>query len=166
MDRYDDVTRLSVKLGDEEISAIRTGNVRLQSSFRSVSFEGGAVFSNDSGIVSIIRKPSVFSASHDGRKGLYIYLVCIKTDTGVIPTGSHAIFDIRTESQQTESIIAPAPSNAIFSISSRDPDGWIQFLESEGFAVTYNGNTVTAVSGGVSDVHVTYVTLQIKPDWQ
>ncbi len=164
MDQGDDITRLSVKLGSKEVPAIRTGSIRLESPFRSVSFEGGAVIGNDSGIVDIIREPSIFIASHDGRKGLYIYLVCIKADTGAVLSDSHAILDIRAVSQRSESINVSAPSDAIISISTRDPEGWAKFLRDEGFAVTCYGNTITTVSGGVSDVHVTCVTLQIRPD--
>jgi hypothetical protein len=166
MDQGDDISRLSVKLGNKEVPAIRTGSIRLQSPFRSVSFEGGAVIGNDSGIVDIIREPSIFVASHDGQKGLYIYLVCIKADTGAISSDSHAILDIRAVSQRLESINVPAPSDTIISVSSRDPEGWAMFLQNEGFTVTCNGNTVTAVSGGVTDVHVTCVMLQVRPDRQ
>ncbi len=166
MDWRDDVPRFGVKLGDEEVPVIRMGSIRLQSPFRSVSFEGGAALGNDSGTIDIVRKPSVFIVSHNGRKGLYVYLVCITADSGTIASGPHAILDIRAVSQRSESFSVPVPSDAVIAISSRDPEGWVNFLESEGFAVTNNGNTVTATSGGVSDVHVTCVTLQVRPDRQ
>jgi hypothetical protein len=102
MDQRDDVARLGIKLGNEEMPIIRMGSIRLQSPFRSVSFEGGAALGNDSGTIDIVRKPSVFVASHNGRKELYVYLVCIMADTGAIATGSHAILDIRAVSSDGE----------------------------------------------------------------
>lgn len=166
MDARDDVARLGIKLGDDEIPVIRMGSIRLQSPFRCVSFEGGAAFGNDSGIIDIVRKPSVFIASHNGRKELYVYLVCIMADTSVISAGSHTVLDIRAVSQRTESVSLPDPSDAIISISTRDPEGWTRSLESAGFAAATAGNTVTATSGGVTDVHVTCAIVQVRPERQ
>lgn len=162
VDLHDDVSRLDVKLGDQEAPAIRMGSIRLQSPFRSISFEGGAAFGNDSGMVNVLRRPSVFIASHDGRKELYVYLVCIEAETGGTPAGGHTVMYARTTSQRSESISVPVPSEAVISITSRDPGGWLKALESRGFAVTCDGSTVTAIAGGVSGVHVTRVTLRVR----
>ncbi|OPY28522.1 MAG: hypothetical protein A4E28_01455 [Methanocella sp. PtaU1.Bin125] len=163
MDMRDDIARIGVKLGEEEMPAIRVGSLRLQSPFRSVSFEGGAVVSNDSGIVDMVRKPSIFFASHDGRKELYVCLVGITADTGSITPGPHAVLQIRVASQRTESRSVPVPSDAVISISTRDPEGWATLLENAGFTVTIGGNTVVASAGGVTDIHVTSATVQVRP---
>lgn len=164
MDTPDDIARVGVRLGEEEMPAIRIGSVRLQSPFRSVLFEGGAVIGNDSGIVDVVRKPSIFFASHDGRKELYVCLAGITADTGSITTGPGAVLQIRAASQRTESRSVPAPSDAVITVSTGDPEGWARLLENAGFAVTTGGNTVVATAGGVTDIHVTCAMVQVRPE--
>ncbi len=160
LDGNDDVARFAVSCGGREIFAVREGNIRLQSPFRSVSFEGGAVFGNDSGLVDIVRKPSIFAASHGEDTMLYIFITALSADSRVVTGSMPVVLGIRAMSGQNVSKSVDGP--VTISVSSTCPDGWSTALEDAGFTVGQEGSRVTATRGGITDVCIDCVALQVR----
>ncbi len=156
LDRLDDVARFVVYRGNREIFAAGAGSIRLRSPFRSVVCEGGAVFGNDSGSVTVIRRPSVFIAG----RSLYIFLTAVSADSAVITGGRPVILDTRALSR--ESISQPVDSPVTISITSTCPDGWSAAFRETGFPVEQDGGKVTTIIWGVTDVSIDCTTLQVR----
>jgi hypothetical protein len=160
LDGNDDAARFAVSCGGGEIFAVREGSIRLQSAFRSVSFEGGAVFSNDSGLVDIVRMPSIFLARHEEDATLYIFITALSTDSRVVTGGTPVVLDIRARSGQNVS--KQADGQVTVAISSTCPEGWSAALENMGFTVRQEGSRITATMGGITDVCIDCVALQVR----
>lgn len=160
LDGLDDVARFSVSCDSREMFALRTGSIRLQSPFRSAIYEAGAVFGNDSGLITAIRKPSVYTAGPAGSRSLYIFLTAVSTDSRVVAGGEAVVLDVRATAKQNTS--SPANGPVIISVSSACPEGWSAVFRDEGFSVEQEGNTVTAIMGGVTDVCIDCATLQVR----
>lgn len=160
LDGNDDVARFAVSCGDREIFAVREGSISLRSPFRSVSFEGGTVFSDESGFVNIARKPSIFIARHGEDATLYIYITALSTDSRVITGSMPAVLDVRTASDQNVS--QPAGRPVTIAVSSACPEGWSVVLRDAGFSVEKEGSRVTATMGGITDVCIDCVALQVR----
>jgi hypothetical protein len=160
LDGIDDVASFAVSCGDREVFSAREGSLSLRSPFRSITFEGGAVFCNDSGSVSVIRKPSVFTSSHEKGRSLYISLIMISADSFVVPGSRSVVLDVRAESRS--GIRQPSEGTVTISISSMCMEGWSIALRERGFTVAQNGNKITATLGGVTDVCINCETLQVR----
>ena len=160
LDGPDDIASISVSDGDGELFAVREGSIRLQSPFRSVSFEGGGVYSNASGLADIVRKPSIFIAGHGRARSLYIFLTTIETDTRVVRGGSPVVLGVRATPGQ--SISLPAGGPVTIAISSTCPEGWSGTLRDAGFSVSQEGDQVTATMGGIADVCIDCRALQVR----
>jgi hypothetical protein len=160
VDGIDDTARFAVSCGNREVFAAREGSIRLQSPFRSASFEGGAVFGNDSGLATIARKPSIFIASHGEEKSLYIFLTIVSADTCVITGGGPVVLDVRAAPGQNLS--QPTGGSVTIAVSSTCPEGWSAALRDAGFTVVQEGGRVTATMGGVTDVCIDCVALQVR----
>lgn len=156
LDRQDDVARIAVCSGNREIFAAGAGSIRLRSPFRSVVYEGGAVFGNDSGMVTVVRKPSVFIA--DG--SLYVFLTAVSADTAVVAGGRPVVLNVRAMSGET--ICQPVEGPVTISMTSTCPDGWFAIFREAGFSVTQEGSKVTAITGGITDVSIDCTTLQLR----
>jgi hypothetical protein len=160
LDGNDDVARFSVSCGGREIIAVREGSIRLQSLFRSVSFEGGAVFSNDSGLVDIVRKPSIYTVRHGDDTTLFIFITAVSADTRVVTGSVPAVLDIRAGSGQNVS--KPVDGPVTISVSSTCPEGWSAILIDAGFTVEQEGGRITATRGGITDVCIDCMALQVR----
>lgn len=159
LDGIDDATRFTLSCGNQEIFSAGTGSVRLRSPFRSVVYENGAVFCNDSGMVTVIRKPSIFIAGREGRS-LYIFLTAISADSRVIAGGRAVILGVR--SAYGENVIQPVEGPITVDVTSACPDGWSAIFREAGFSVKQEGNKVKASAGGISDVCIECTTLQVR----
>jgi len=162
LDGPDDVASITVSCGDQEIFAGRTGSIRLLSPFRSVSYEGGAIFSNDSGSVNVVRMPSVFSSCHEDERSLYVFLTEISSNASVIAGSKPVVLDVRAESRHNVSRTAAGP--VTICMTSMCPEGWSAILRERGFAVEQAGNKVTATMGGITDVCIDCATLQVRDE--
>lgn len=160
LDGNDDIARFAVSSGEREIFNARAGSIRLQSPFRSVSMEGGAVFSNESGLVDVVRKPSVFIARHGVDATLYIFITRLSADSRVVTGSMPVVLGIRAGFGQNVSITANDP--VTISVSSNCPEGWSTALEDAGFTVRQEGSRVTATQGGITDVCIDCKTLQVR----
>jgi hypothetical protein len=156
----DDIASITVSCGNLEIFADRMGSIRLRSPFRSVSYEGGAIFSNDSGSVSVIRKPSVFIVGQGEERTLYVFLTRVSSNISVITGSKPVVLDVRAESRRNISQSAESP--VTICLVSMCPDGWSVILREEGFAVEQAGNKVTATLGGITDVCIDCATLRVQ----
>jgi hypothetical protein len=160
LDGLDDIACFAVSCGNREIFAMREGGIRLQSPFRSAIYEGGAVFGNDSGMITVIRKPSVFTVGHVDGRSLYIFITAISVDPMVIADGGAVVLDVRASARQNVS--QPADSPVTISVSSACPEGWSAVFRDAGFSVEQEGGTVTAIIGGITDVCIDCATLQVR----
>jgi hypothetical protein len=156
----DDIASITVCCGDQEIFAGRTGSIRLLSPFRTVSYEGSAIFSNDSGSVNVVRMPSVFTAVHGSDRSLYVFLTAISSNASVIAGSKPVVLDVRAGSRRNVSRTAAGP--VTICLTSMCPDGWAAIFREGGFAVEQAGNKVTATMGGITDVCIDYATLQVR----
>jgi hypothetical protein len=162
LDGSNDVASTTISCGGREIFAGRTGSISLRSPFRSVSYEGGAFFSNDSGIVNVIRTPAIFVASQGGDRTLYVFLTVISSNATVIAGSRPVVLDVRAESGRN--ISQPAGGPVTICLTSMCPDGWSAILREKGFAVGQAGNKVTATLGGITDVCIDCATLRVRAE--
>jgi hypothetical protein len=160
LDGPDDIANITVSCGGHEIFAGRTGSISLRSPFRSVSYEGGAIFSNDSGSVNVVRMPSVFTAARGNERSLYVFLTAISSNASVIAGSKPIVLDVRAESRRNASRTTTGP--VTICLTSMCPDGWSAFLREEGFTVEQAGNKVTATIGGITDVCIDCATLRVR----
>jgi hypothetical protein len=160
LDGNDDVTRFAVSCAGREIFAVREGSIRLVPPFRSVSLEGGAVFSNESGQADVVRKPSIFIARRGEDATLYIFITAISANSRVIAGSMPVVLGIRSGSGQNAS--KSVDGMVTISVSSTCPEGWSATLGEAGFSVEQEGSRVTATIGGITDVCIDCRTLQIR----
>jgi hypothetical protein len=149
-----------VSCGNREIFAIREGSVSLRSPFRSIIFEGGAVFGNDSGSVTVIRKPSVFTSRQGEGISLYISLTAISADSCAVQGSRPVVLDVRAESRYNVS--QPAGGPVTITVSSTCIEGWSKALRDKGFTIAQDGSKITATIGGVTDVCIDCETLRVR----
>jgi hypothetical protein len=161
LDSTDDMARFTISAGSREIFDRSLGSVRLRSPFRSVTYEGGAVFADDSGLIDVVHKPSVFTAGESGRL-LYIFLPAVKADTTVIAGGRSVVLDVRAMSGEKISVAAEGPIK--ISVASTCPDGWSAVFRDAGFQVTQENGKVIAIMGGITDVSIDCTTLEVRTD--
>ena len=162
LDADDDMARIAIVCEGSVLYDARVGSLRLQSPFRSVASEGGAVFVNDSGSTEIAREPSIFIAGREGGTALYVYLASIATSSSVISGGSTAVLELKAEGHESGRVsVNPAATTTIY-IWSRGPEGWSTALLEKGFTVTCVGHSVMATKGGISSVCFDRATLRLE----
>jgi hypothetical protein len=110
--------------------------------------------------VNIIRTPSVFIATNEDERSLYVFLTTISSNATVIAGSKPVILSVRAESRRNVSQTAGDP--VTICLTSLCPGGWSSILRERGFAVEQAGNKVTATIGGVTDVCIDYATLQVR----
>lgn len=162
LDGEDDWRSITVFAGNTELAILRPGSIGLRSAFRSATCEAGGVFVSDGGTSRMEHEPAIFTAGRPGgRESLYLCVPCLSADTAVIPQGRSAVLSLRCKSVQDFSW--PVPSGQLVSVEIRTDsrDGWKQALEAQGFTVTINGDTVRGTKGGIDDVRLTRVELQV-----
>lgn len=160
-DRFDDFRTVDVYAGNDRRMSLRTGSFRLDSGFRGTVYEGGAVVSGDQGYREMIRSPAIFLQGTAGHLSLYVYLTGLSLDSWSSGAGMPTIVSIKFVERDTEEwIVAPGTSTRLI-IKTGDTGAWKEFLEREGFSVTVNDDIVTASTGGVTDVHVSYTVVRI-----
>lgn len=160
-DRYDDFRTVDIYAGDERRMSIRTGSFSLGSGFRGTVYEGGAVISGDRDCAEMVRKPSVFIEGTAGHLSLYVCLTGLSIDSWSSGTGMPAIMSIRFAERETREWPVPSGTGTKLIIKTGDTRAWKEFMENEGFSVTVNDDIVTASTGGVTDVHVSYTIVRI-----
>ncbi|BAI62641.1 conserved hypothetical protein [Methanocella paludicola SANAE] len=160
-DRHDDFRSMSIYSNSAPLAYLPMGSVALDSPFRSVIFEGGAIISNDTGLVSSEISPCVRAAAlPSGRKALYFTIVSISADTYIGHSGPETMY-ARCVSIKPLAFHVPAGSRAVIYVRSGDLPAWEEAFERCGLAVTYENGAVKASSTEVSDIYITYAEAEI-----
>lgn len=153
-DRNDDSGILEIYSGDTPLTSIRMGSIRMRSPFRSVTFEGGAVTSNDSGNVQVLRSPSVrLMRVSGGENAVYINMASVLSGTFTASGGTVNI-GVRCDSVSTWKLNTQGSVVTIY-VSCREPLTWEKELKEAGFSTSYQGGRLKAVSSEVSHVYIT-----------
>lgn len=161
-DSHDDFRSMSVYTGDMLLTTLRTGSIRLQSPFKSITFEGGAVFSNDSGMIRVERKPGIYKVPQiTGTNALYISIVAVACDTWVHPEAP-VVLGMKCASSQSMKWHLNLSNATRVEVRTGDPAGWEKSLKDAGFSIIYEDSTLKATSWGISDIYVSYSTIYIK----
>jgi len=164
LDKHDDFRSMGIYSGPDELAFLPMGSVSVRSPFRSATFEGGAVFSNDSGLVALERPPAVhiLDAGH-GRKALYVSITSVSCDSSVRRGGPATLY-VRCSSVEPMAWHVPDGSAITLRVRGGDPEAWEEWLEHCGFTVEREGGEVVALSEEVSDVYVVYGGVDVKLD--
>jgi hypothetical protein len=111
-------------------------------------------------MVTVIRKPSIFTTGDGEGRSLYIFLTAIAADSIVAADGGAVVLDVRTSGRQNVS--QPAYGPVTISVSSACPEGWSAVFRDAGFSAEQEGSKVTAILGGITDVCIDCATLQVR----
>ncbi len=162
MDRRDDFRSVSIYSGSGELAYLPMGSLAVRSPFRSATFEGGAVLSNDSGAVSAEKVPPVFILeAGPNRKALYVSIISIACNSSVA-RGSPAVLYTKCSSIEPMAWHLPGGAAITLRVRSGCPGAWGERLEGCGFNVAYEGGEVRAMIEEVSDVYVIYAEVDVK----
>jgi hypothetical protein len=135
--------------------------VAIRSPFRSASFEGGAVISNDTGEVTAEKAPAVeVLDAGPGRKALYLSVTSISCDTSVMRGGPATLY-VKCSSVEPMAWHVPDGSTITLRVRSGGLKAWEEQLERCGFTVTYEGGEIKATIGEVSDIYAVYAEAYI-----
>ena len=158
----DDWRSVTVLAGSTELATLRPGSIGLRSPFRSATCEAGGVFVDSDGTSRTEQEPAIFTAGRPGgRVSLYLCVPCLAADTAIIPQGRSAVLSLRCKSVQDFSWPVPPGQQVSIEIRTDSRDGWKQALETQGFTVTINGDTVRGSIGGIDDVRLAMAELQV-----
>jgi hypothetical protein len=160
-DKHDDFRSVSIYSNSAPLAFLPTGSMALDSPFRSVTFEGGAVISNETGLVESEISPCVRAATlPSGRKALYMSIISVSSGTFIGHSGPGTLY-ARCVSTKPISLHIPDGRNAVIYVRSGDLPAWKEAFEGCGLAVTYENGAVKASSAQVSDIFVTYSEAEI-----
>lgn len=157
----DDFRSLSIYADSAPLAYLPLGSVEARSPFRSVAYEGGAVVSNDTGIVAAEVRPQVYAASlASGRKALFLSATSIAGTSRVEHAGAVTLL-IRCDATEPLAWHIPDGGSAVIRIRSGEPAVWGEALSRCGFTVTYEDGGVRAVSHDVSDIYCTRAEVEV-----
>jgi hypothetical protein len=162
LDKHDDFRSLAIYSGSDQLAFLPLGSVVIRSPFRSASYEGGAVLSNDSGDVAMGKTPSIrIVDAGSGNKALYVSVTSVSCDSSVSRSGPATLY-VKCSSVEPMSWHVPEGSALTLLVRSGEPDAWKEQLENCGFSVSYEDGEVKATSEEVTDVYVVYGEVGVK----
>lgn len=157
----DDSSVLDIYSGNTLMESLRMGSVKLRSPFRSVTFEGGAVTSNDSGNMQYLRNPSIrLVRSADGANIMYLSMISVLSGT-FTDSGGAVNVGVRCDTVHTKKLNTEGSVVTIY-VSCSEPSAWEGVLKEAGFSTSYQGGSLKAVSSEVSHVYVTIANVDFK----
>ncbi len=160
-DRSDDSSVVDIYSGNMLLESIRMGSVRMRSPFRSITFEGGAVTSNDSGYTRYLRSPSIHLVkSTDGTNTMYISTVSVLSST-FTDSGGTVNIGVRCDSVSTKKLNTEGSVVTIY-VSCSEPSAWESGLKEAGFRISCQSGSLNAVSSEVSHVYVTSANVDFE----
>lgn len=160
-DKHDDFRSVSIFSNSAPLAFLPMGSVALDSPFRSVTFEGGAVISNETGLVEPEISPVVRTATlQSGRKALYMSVASISGDSFIKHPGPATLY-ARSVTTKPLSMHIPDGNRAIIYVRSGDLPAWKEAFEECGLDVTYENGAVKASSTEISEIYVTYAEAEI-----
>lgn len=164
LDKHDDFRSLGIYSGSSQLVFLPFGSVAMQSPFRTAAFEGGAVISNDTGLVTTERSPAVHVLDlGSGKKALYVSVTSISSDSFVMHGGPAVLF-IKCSSVKPMTWHVPDGSTITLRVRSGGLRTWEEQLERCGFTVIYEDGEIKATSREVSDIYVVYSEAGVKAD--
>lgn len=162
MDKHDDFRSLSIYSGPSQLAFLPVGSIAIRSPFRSAAFEGGAVLTNDSGLVTVEKKPAVYVLDMgSGKKALYVSITSISCNSSVMRGGPATLY-VKCSSVEPMTWHVPDGSTITLRVRSGGSGAWEEQLERCGFTVTYEGGEVKATSREVSDIYVIYAEVGVN----
>lgn len=163
LDRNDDVSTLKVYEGNTLLASLRMGSVSLRSPFRSVTFTGGAVTSNNAGEIEERQSPYLYAVElPSGKKAVYVTVIAVSCDTFTRGTGTVDL-GIKCGTVTPMKYSIGDGSIVTIAVAGCDAAGWECPLKEAGFNIQYEDGTLKASSGSVSYVYVTDATIDVKP---
>jgi len=160
-DKHDDFRSVSIYSNSAPLAFLPTGSIALDSPLRSVTFEGGAVITNETGLVSSKITPCIRAATlPSGKKALYMSIVSVSAGTFIGHPGTETLY-ARCVSTKPMSLHIPDGGRATIYVRSGDLPAWKGAFEGCGLAVTYENGAVKASSTEVSDIYVAYAEAEI-----
>jgi hypothetical protein len=164
LDKHDDFRSLSIYSGSRELAFLPMGSIAIRSPFRSAAFEGGAVLSNDTGAVTVEKKPAVHVLDiGSGKKALYVSITSISCNSSVT-RGGPAMLYVKCSSVEPMAWHVPGGSTTTLRVRSGGLRAWEEQLERCGFTVAYEAGEIKATIREVSDVYVVYAEAGVKMD--
>ena len=160
-DKHDDFRSISIYSGSTLLAFLPIGSVTISSSFRSVTFEGGAVISNDTGLVKTEIKPAMSVAPlPSGKKALYMSVPTISSRSFIDHSGPVTLY-ARCNSSRPMSWHIPDGSTVIIYVRSGNLAAWKEVFDGLGLAASYENGALKASGTGISDIYVTYAEADI-----
>lgn len=160
-DKHDDFRSMSIYSGSTPLAFIPLGSLAISSPFRSVSFEGGALISNETGIVGLEAGPAIHvSTLPSGKKALYMSVTPISGGSFIGHAGP-STFYVKCSSLRPLALHIPDGRSAVIYVRSGEPSAWKDAFEERGFLVTYENGVVKAVSTEVSDIYCACAEIDI-----
>lgn len=161
-DSEDDYRSVRLFVDGNLVASIRLGSVCLHSQFRSSTFEGGAVISNDSGNIVSVLSPRIQAVrSPSGKDSIYATLIAVSCDT--ITHGEGPVTPgIKCESIKTLKWHISDTSEVAIRVASENAAGWERAFTTAGLDVSYEDGTIKATSRRISDVYVTIATVNFE----
>ena len=161
LDANDSSGSLKIYSGITLQASIRLGGIKLESPFRSITYEGGSVTANNSGSIQYLRSPSSrLYRSPDGHSTLYLTIPSVVSDS-FAKSGGPVNIGVRCDSVRSWKIHTYGSITAI-EIRSDEPDIWCHELQSAGFTVTKGYQSIRAVSTEVTDVYVVQENIEVE----
>ncbi len=161
-DKHDDFRSLAIYSNSGQLAFLPIGSITLRSPFRTAAFEGGAVVSNETGLVKAEKSPQLSMVRlPSGKKALYMSVTSISCGSYVRHAGPVTLF-IKCSTVSPMSWHVPDGATVTIVARSGDPGAWQERFESCGFATTRNESTISATSGEVSEIYVVYAEADVK----
>lgn len=162
LDRHDDFRSISIYSGSNMLTYLPSGSVSVRSPFRSASFEGGAVLSNDSGLAAMEKSPAVYVMDlGSGKKALYVSIASVSCDSSVLRGSAATIYAKCSSVKPMRWDVADGSAIAL-RVRSGEPEAWGEYLERCGFNVSYEDGEAVATIGEVSYVYAAYAEVGVK----
>jgi hypothetical protein len=160
-DKHDDYRSLSIYSNSAQLAFFPMGSVSMASPFRSVTFEGGAIITNETGLVTAERGPAVHTTTlPSGKKALYISITSISSDSFVSHAGPITLF-VKCASVKPMSWHVPDGATVIIRARSGDTQVWKEAFEECELNVEYVNGAVRASGSNISDIYVVYAEAEV-----
>ncbi len=161
-DKHDDFRSVSIYNGNQQLAFLPLGSVVISSQFRSVCFEGGAVISNDTGLLTADPAPAIYTVRLSPTKqALYVSLVSISSDSFVSHSGPATLY-VRCSSVTPMIWHLTGSPSVIVRVASDNAAAWGNKLEGCGFNVTYGDGSMEASDNEITNIYVTYSEVEVK----
>ncbi|WP_174590434.1 hypothetical protein [Methanocella conradii] len=160
MDVHDDYRSISIYSGSSRLAFLPMGSIALRSPFRTISFEGGAVISNDTGLVKAESAPAIHAIPlASGKKALYMSITAVSCDSFVRREGPITLY---VKCSSSEAISWGVPEGLTIWVRSGDLKAWKDSFDGCGLTTAYEGGALKATSNEVSEIHVVYSEVKVE----